>query len=287
MIIEKKTVDRPIFIIGTGRSGTTLLFEILARHPDTGWIPCPSYRTRFLEIGGRVSFFRRCLKHLWQPAVEPYDFWRNYTCAFSRPCRDLEARDLHNAMAGKIVQAVAYQLEIMERRRFLTKYTGWSRIGFTNAIFYDAFFINVLRDGRAVAWSLLQQSFWEGWKGPSQWRWGELSEENRALWERSNKSFYVLAGIQWKILMENLSGNASNVASRYLEVRYERLIASLEQELRHILEFIELPMAEDIIHVVRTMPVHNADTKWKMEVNPSELAVFEKLLGPSLEKYGY
>lgn len=31
---SKALVDRPIFIIGCGRSGTTLLFQLLRRHPQ-------------------------------------------------------------------------------------------------------------------------------------------------------------------------------------------------------------------------------------------------------------
>ncbi|HDH58215.1 MAG TPA: hypothetical protein ENF16_06360 [Bacteroidetes bacterium] len=37
-------IDRPIFIIGTGRSGTTFLFHIMRRHPQLAWL-C-QYRTQ-------------------------------------------------------------------------------------------------------------------------------------------------------------------------------------------------------------------------------------------------
>src|SRR5262245_41989498 len=30
-------IDRPIFVIGTGRSGTTLFFQMLGFHPDLAW----------------------------------------------------------------------------------------------------------------------------------------------------------------------------------------------------------------------------------------------------------
>src|SRR3712207_7426845 len=42
-------------------------------------------------------------------------------------------------------------------------------------IFKDAKFIHLMRDGRAVANSLLHVYFWSGWKGPGNWGWGQLS----------------------------------------------------------------------------------------------------------------
>jgi len=31
-------VRRPIIIVGTGRCGSTLLFRLLAMHPNVGWL---------------------------------------------------------------------------------------------------------------------------------------------------------------------------------------------------------------------------------------------------------
>lgn len=53
-----------------------------------------------------------------------------------------------------------------KRNRLLFKITGWPRVGFLHEIFEDAKFIHLIRDGRAVAYSLLQQPWWEGWRGP-------------------------------------------------------------------------------------------------------------------------
>ena len=141
------TVERPIFIIGTGRSGTTLFFDILSNHPSLAW-PCQ------YMVGERLRGTERLVNKLAalpglrgvfgnhryrrRPVPEPYPFWRRHSPGFARPVRDLDARDVHPAARRDVYAAFAQQLEAMRRPRFLTKYTGWSRIRFIDAIFPDA-----------------------------------------------------------------------------------------------------------------------------------------------------
>ena len=62
---------------------------------------------------------------------------------------------------------------------YLHKLTGWPRAGFLHAGFPDARFVNVVRDGRAVASSWLQMDWWLGYRGPEHWHFGPLSDEHR------------------------------------------------------------------------------------------------------------
>jgi len=49
----RDAIERPIFVIGTGRSGTTLFFHLLALHPDLAWFS---------------NFGNRWYRHAW-PAL--------------------------------------------------------------------------------------------------------------------------------------------------------------------------------------------------------------------------
>lgn len=289
-------VGRPIFIFGTGRSGTTLFFHLLAEHPHLAW-PCqymlerPLSRKRRLArklsrlpvVGGLVDpeRYRR------RPEHEPYEFWRKYYWGFNRPCRDLTADDVPNSMPAKVRSAVAQQTAAMGRPRFLTKYTGWSRIRFLDVIFPDALYINVVRDGRAVAWSLMNVYFWQGWRGPAQWRWGPLCEEDQELWERSDKSFFVLAGLQWKILMANHAEQGAAVGERYHEVRYEHLVARPQETLQAVLDFAALESSGELRAAIERRDIRDSNVKWKAEVPERQQELFQQLLGPTLERYGY
>src|SRR3546814_2807847 len=70
--IQDEAVDRPVFITGYGRSGTTILFEILSQDPQfrvarkwEGLFPCPppeeeSYTTDPRKIGRASCRERVC-----------------------------------------------------------------------------------------------------------------------------------------------------------------------------------------------------------------------------------
>jgi hypothetical protein len=284
----------PVFIIGTGRSGTTLLFDILYPHPHLGWICqyCAGFRATCTDHAAAVLFRRRLGRRLAlalsprRPVQEPYAFWRMFTAGFSRSCRDLDERDIDAATAGRIVAAVSSQLEQTRKPRLLSKYTGWSRIRFVDRIFPDARYINVMRDGRDTAWSLLQQEFWDGWRGPTQWRWGDLEPADLELWKRTDRSFYVLAGLQWKILTENISSVGRQIGNRYLEIRYERLVSDFASTMDEVLSFAGLPRPDTFMNSLDGITLRNANGKWR-EAARKDIAHFEEHLGPALARFGY
>jgi hypothetical protein len=287
-------LDRPIFIIGTGRSGTSVMFRFLSPHPGVGWVHKDREERfsnawgvrvldRLLHTAGR-SVKRRTVR---EPVGEAYWFWDKYTLGFSRPCRDLEAADVYPLLAERIREGVMQQLRPLNRSRFLTKYTGWSRIAFINAVFPDALFLHVVRDGRAVAWSLMKMPWWQGWGGPCQWRWGELSEQDRALWEASGKSFFVLAGLQWKICLESVRRHAGPVAGRIHEIRYEAFVRNPEKEVTRALDFAGLDRDPKYLSGLGREEVIDANKKWVREVPIEQRKQFESLLGDALETYGY
>ncbi len=289
-------IDRPIFIIGTGRSGTTFLFHIMRRHPQLAWL-C-QYRTRIgLTRYDRTIIRLRKVPLLGDPVfrilrkpralVEPYAFWQRFMPGFNRPCRDLTADDLYLMNVSGVRKAISEQIAEMKKPRFMGKYTGWSRIGLMEQVFPGARFINVIRDGRAVAWSLLNVPWWLGWRGPEKWRWGNLEEEDRDIWERSGKSFFVLAGLQWKILMENLREKGASIGDRYLEIRYEDLVASPMEVISQMLQWADLSIDPKFIDEVKRLSKYDANQKWKEQVDDVQKRAFDSLLGPALDRFGY
>ncbi len=65
-------IDRPIFLIGTGRCGSSLLYRLLGYHPDVAWLS--HYTARF---GGHFAALQRVhdLPGLqgWLPRVHHQD----------------------------------------------------------------------------------------------------------------------------------------------------------------------------------------------------------------------
>ena len=109
---------------------------------------------------------------------EYYNFWDTHAYGFSETCRDLVRSDV-TPLVKKQVRAALEPMLTPSRNRLLVKITGWPRMGFLNEIFEDAKFIHIVRDGRAVASSLLHVHFWNGWHGPQSWRAGLLPQKIR------------------------------------------------------------------------------------------------------------
>lgn len=288
------SIERPLFVIGCGRSGTTVLFHALAEHPSLAWIS--NYSNRF----GDAALWLRLAKLRHAPLVrslgkrgsrprpvEGYRPWVECFEGFNRPSRDLDARDCSDLSRARMQALVARHLSQQGKPRFAAKYTGWSRIGFMDRAFPDARYVHVIRDGRAVAASLLEVGFWEGWRGPSQWRWGALSPEHVELWRASDSSFPVLAGIQWKLLVENIRAAGAKIGDRYREVRYEDFVADPQGALAGLCEWSGLE--SDPRHAARIteLGVRSVDEKWRRSLGEEEQERLQTALAPSLEALGY
>jgi hypothetical protein len=199
----------------------------------------------------------------------------------------LTAEDVTNDVLRRVREAML-SLPTARRPHLLLKVTGWPRIGFLRKIFPEARFIHVLRDGRAVASSLLKVDWWWGWRGPSVWRWGELSPEHRSEWERSGKSFIALAGIQWKILMDAAEQAVKELPpDRLWEVKYEALCQDPMRHMEAACRFAGLTWNPATASRIARVPVKSENEKWRRDLTPSQQATLESVLAGHLQKLGY
>ena len=259
----------PLYILGTGRSGTTLVFDLLARHPALAYT-CYDFNAGNPGSRGRY------------PVAEPYDFWRRMYPGFPRPCRDLIADDVPASLPGKVQEAFAGQCESIGRNRLLTKWTGWSRISFMEAVTPGAQYLHVSRDARAVAASLLTVPWWQGWQGPEQWRWGPLTDDEQATWEKTGRSFFVLAGLQWRRLVRNIRehGRPLIAEGRFQTIYYEALISDPVKTMREIERWAGLPESDEWLAYVRSVPMkRGTNDRWRDELPVAEIERFNRVFG--------
>lgn len=293
MSTDKSMIEKPIFVIGAGRSGSSIFHQTFTEHPRVAWMstlcdqhPENPVRHRALMRGIDLPLVGGLLKRRYESA-ECYDFWDYHFRGFSRPCRDLRAEDATPYAVAKLRRAI--ELLVTPRRsRLLTKVTGWPRLGFLHEVFPDARFIHVCRDGRAFANSLLQVDFWLGWRGPEQWRWGPLEGDFRQEWEAHGRSFVALAAIQWKILMLAVEVAKQSIpASNFMEVRYEDFAARPIDMFREVVAFCELDWDARFERALSRYRVESANYKWQQDLDPAQQRILLQVLGDDLEKYGY
>jgi omega-hydroxy-beta-dihydromenaquinone-9 sulfotransferase len=285
--------ERPIFIVGVGRSGSTIFHHLLSSHPNVAWLSDVSERwpahpersrafLRALDLPGAEPYALR-----YAEPQEAYRFWDHYVRGFGTPCRDLVASDVMLASAKRIRDALG-RITTPRRNRLLLKITGWPRVSFLREIFPDARFIHVLRDGRAVAASLLNVDFWWGWRGPSNWRWGPLTPAQQEEWECHGRSFVALAAIQWKILMDAMQEAKRDLdPAGMMDVRYEDLCRDPIPMLRRATEFAELPWATVLERAVAREGLRSENDKWRRDLTPRQQEILQTVLATHLAQYGY
>lgn len=178
----------PIFVIGSPRSGTTLLRLILDSHPT---ISC-----------GEETHFLRHLEAIvgrdW-PLVQTYGLGRDWWLA--------RIRALYTD----------FQAEVLTRSgkaRWAEKDPTYTlHLPFIEQLFPDALYVHLLRDGHDVVASFRD-------------RWGYASAARAA---RTEWARYVDAA---RVLGDRLP------AERFLELRYEALVAQPEEQAERLFTFL-------------------------------------------------
>ena len=269
-------IRAPMFIIGAPRSGTSILYEKLAQHPDVTYIskatkkaPGSLLLTRFL------MHFRKSMQPTEARAVWNR-FWRG------REDATLGREDAHPRARRYLRRVVRNHIALFQKPRFLAKYLGNSfRIEFLDAIFPDAIFIHIIRDGRDVALSTLD-------------KWG-------------SKEFHVdiyYAARNWVRRIRQAQEAGTRLGTRlYYELRYEQLVRQPEQELQKLCDFLGEEYLPQMAHQdalaqqriepgsfhdpVRRPPNTTRLARWRREMSPRDLRLFQRIAGDTLTALGY
>lgn len=286
-------INKPIFIIGTGRCGSTIFQDIYAYHPQVAWLSWladiypknPEFNRWFMHFIDIPIFGEYFIKKI-RPG-EPYRFWE-YNCkGFSRPFRDLIETDVTNNSKSNIKKVMKMMLT-KKRNRLMIKITGWPRIKFLKEIFPDSKFIHILRDGRAVANSLIEVDFWRGWEGPNKWEWGMLNEEQAKKWEFYNKSFVILAAIEWVILVDAVEELKKECKqSQFLEIKYENLMSEPIKSFKKVIEFSELEWSNSFERRIKKFKLKDMNYKWEKNLTQLQKDMLNEYLNDYLKKYNY
>jgi Sulfotransferase family len=288
-----------VFLIGTGRCGSTLVHELLARHPDVGFISNLEDRLPALPSGARrsasalyrhASVWARGTTWLRYAPSEAYRaLAREVSPMVTEPSRDLLADDAMPWLAERFRSFFTTRARMQGKPVFLHKFTGWPRTGFVGAVLPEARFINVVRDGRAVVASGLQAPWWRGHQGPERWPWGPLPPAYAAEWEASGRSFVVLAGLGWKMLMDAYATARDLVpAGQWLDVRFEDVLARPRSCFEEMLDLMGLDEDKTFTRALsRTRFTVDRRDAFRRELGPAAVELLERSLADHLRLWGY
>lgn len=159
---QRKGADRPIYIVGTGRSGTTVLGTLFAMHKQTVFLNEP--------------------KAIWHFAHGAEDIIGSYTNGVSSirlsPSEALPERE------SKIMHVYSNALRAGFAQRVVDKYPELVfRVPFVKALFPQAKFIAILRDGVDTCSSV---TGWSKRKGET------VGDEVHDWWGRDGRKWHMI-----------------------------------------------------------------------------------------------
>ncbi len=286
----------PVFVLGTGRCGSTLVHEVLARHHGTGFVT----NLDDLGIARSAAWQNRAWRRL--PAAittkggarfAPSEGYRVLSKEVSPilvdPVRDLTGADATPWLQARMREFVKVRAQRLDAPVFLHKFTGWPRSGFLRQCFPEAVFVEVVRDGRAVANSWLQMPWWAGHRGPSEWHFGPLSEEFDELWRQHDRSFAVLAGLGWRMLMDSFDQARAEVSSeRWLTVRYEDIVASPQEGFAAVLSHLGLEFDSGFAAGLARYRFGSGRTDaFRTDLSPADVNALTAVMAEQLTARGY
>jgi hypothetical protein len=269
----------PVFVLGSPRSGTTLLYDMLLSAggfavylaesnvfnllmPRFGDLRIQSNRKKIVEAWLGSKLFRA--SGLGAQAI------RNRLLA---ECKN--GGDFLRIVMGEICAAQGMQ------RWAENSPEGMLYLPLIKRLIPDALFIHILRDGRDVAASLSRRRFVRAF--PWEDRHGLLG-----------------CGIYWEWVVRQGRRFGRTIPADYMEVHFEKLLAQPHETLNQIGGFIDQPLDYEVIQSVAYGSVGTPNTsfhqetanfnpvgRWKTSFTSQQLLRFEGLVGKTLVELGY
>jgi hypothetical protein len=276
LLLGGAELDRPIFVVGAPRSGTMLLYTILRTSDDLAhWRPTEAHE-------------------VWEADYHPMlRGWRSNV---------LGASDVEPRAAERIKRS--FFLIAGKNKRLIDKTPrNVLRIPFIDAIFPDARYVMLSRDGRDNVNSLVN-----AWRS-DRYKTYELPEPHEIPgvdrrwwkfvlypgWEKDRKGpLEVVAANQWIASNEHILSARKDIGEeRWTEIRYEDLVAKPEQEVGRLMEWLGLAYDDAVREraaATRTTPINIVTPpeqgKWRRE-NPDLIEAILPSIRPTMEKLGY
>lgn len=287
-----------VFIIGSGRCGSSLVHELISQHRGVGFVSNFDDNLPALNSKGYLNntLYRSPLGNFTRKGrlrFAPSEAYRliskEVSPIYANSCRNLRASDVTPELRQSFRRFFFDRYRAQGKQVFVHKYTGWSRVEFFREIFPEAKFIHIVRDGRAVANSFLQMKWWTGYRGPENWYLGSLSESQQSRWESSDQSFLILAGIAWEILVASVDQDARQVGEESLRtVRYEDFLQDPIVQIRALCDFSGLEFDQDLQNRIRSSRIHSARKQaYLTDLSPAQVSELTSCIAKSLTKYGY
>lgn len=270
-------LKKPIIIFGTGRSGTTVLADIIFHHEDLAWHS--NYQELFPKFAGinyLRSVFDNCLWHVtgmntqnnksvinkfcFRP-IERYDFWEAVTGPRINFSRNFLLNEKATAEERTHIRTFfAKMVKYQNRKRLAFKITGPSRMEYLLSIFPDAMFIQITRDPVATVRSWLEVK-WSSQITDQLWWEGAYNDEELAKAKELSKDQALFAAFQYKKLMEATAYEIKKLNANVFTARYEDFVKQPNEFIAELMAHVQLKPSPFVDGFMKKISVQNRNSR--------------------------
>ncbi len=271
----------PVFVVGSSRSGTTLLFSFLLASGEfplyeEGETHLAECRRKYGDPR-RDGNFRRFLDD-WFRSLQ---FRRSGLDAAEFAREAWQSRQSYEEVMNLFMSRMA---RLEEKPRWAEKTpANVFHMGRLAAAFPQARFVHVVRDGRDVALSIRRL----GWTG---------TQSGRPVKQ------LICAAKNWERAVKAARESGQSLGDRYLEVRYEDLVASPQPVLARVREFTGAAIPESAADSAGVGALREGFSafddkmsglstqglnRWKTALDEQEREALSATIGPTLRELGY
>jgi len=271
----------PVFVVGSSRSGTTLLYSILlasgefAVYEAETWL-LESYAVRYGDLTKAEN--RKAFIAAW---IESEQFKRS---GLSAEPFAAQLQALATSYIGVLKLFMDSIATLQGKHNWVEKTPGHVfhmedlALGFSGAKF-----IHLIRDGRDVASSKRKL----GWSGTN-----DNDPMKQLIW----------AAKGWEYAVNRGRSAGAKPATRYLELRYEDLLTNMDEALNKINLFLHTDITIAQVQQCRVGALgknnsafandgavisRDALQRWKSDLSPVEVAAINIAIGKALSTLGY
>lgn len=264
-------IEKPIFILGIQRSGTTILYNLFTRHKNTAFFE--GFSNRYYLSPWKFNLIPfQIHRYKTRPNATEGRVWRRYFTAIDYVNESHATKEIKKYYYS----AIKSELRAFRAERFVNKNPAFCvKLKWLNAMFPNAYYILIWRDSKAVIYSIYKKML-DNWEK-------ELNIE----YEHGFKGFVTIKDVFGKYVSKLESCiNFYNynksillkelpiIKDRTIEIHYEQFILNPRDQLKKLYNFTELNWYNDLEREIPKVLNSNNNTKWK-KLEPSERTLLE------------
>jgi hypothetical protein len=273
-------LNKLVFIIGVGRSGTTLLQSLLHGHSSIHFTPETHFVKKYLSKASSVNPALSKQKYLIEK-IKADTFLKEISENLLEYCAQaISDESISNKVAWIFVQ-------LLKEKSGNSVYLGdkdpmnVNYLKQIKSVYPDSKIIHIIRDPRDVVLSRMKSA-----------------------WGKKNRMASHIAEYIHGIDKARIDGT-KNFGENYVEIRYEQLIENPTSTIEQLCSFLEIPFQESMMnHQVSSKELVRADegewksnvlqpvisensAKWQKECSKAQIEKMEFALKKTLEDLGY